>query len=241
MLQEAVRDVLVRIDTSIAAQPDFDCKTSDREFTLSISDYTMAMLMPHALAIAAQQRSQVRFKMLQQTSSPARSLERGETDLLIIPSSYCSSDHATDILFEEDFVGVVWNQSTHARRELTLERYTSAGHVIMQPLQTDQLAFENRYALQFGLSRRIALTTFSFTSLPFLVVGTELIATMHTRLARRLQSSLPISLLPVPIPLPKLEQAMQWHKYLTLDPGLMWLRQLMVDAARALVAEDPSA
>lgn len=53
VLQEAVRDVLVRIDTSIAAQPEFNCSRSDREFKLFISDYSMDMLMPHALALAA--------------------------------------------------------------------------------------------------------------------------------------------------------------------------------------------
>lgn len=241
VLQEAVRDVLVRIDTSIAAQPEFDCKTSDREFALTVSDYSMAILMPHALARAARQRSRVRFKMLPQVSSPSRALERGETDLLIIPSAYCSPDHPTESLFQEQFVCAVWNQSAHARRELTVARYTEASHIVMQPLQTDQLAFENWFVLQYGVTRRIELTTFSFASLPFLVVGTELIATMHARLARRLQASLPITLLPVPLPMQKLEQTMQWHKYLTLDPGLVWLRQLMVDAANDMAAADAPA
>ncbi|MEY2874725.1 MAG: hypothetical protein RLZZ373_2096 [Pseudomonadota bacterium] len=233
-LQDAVRDVLVRIDTSIAAQPDFDCTRSDREFTLFMSDYSMSMLMPHALAIAAQQGSTVRFKLLPQIAAPARALERGEADLLIIPKAYCSPDHPTEVLFEESFVCAVWRESFHARAGLTEKQYAVANHVVMQPFQTEQPAFESWFVQQHGLKRRIAVTCYSFSALPFLVAGTELVATVHARLARRVLASLPLALLPVPLPMPALEQVMQWHKYRTLDPGLVWLRVLMQQATAAM-------
>jgi LysR family transcriptional regulator, nod-box dependent transcriptional activator len=233
-LQDAVRDVLVRIDTSIAAPPEFDCAKSDREFTVFMSDYSMSVLMPHVLAIAAQQRSTARFKLLPQITAPARALERGEADLLIIPKAYCSPDHPTDVLFEEDFLCAVWCESIHARVGLTFDRYASAGHVVMQPFESAQPAFESWFVQRFGLARRIEVSCYSFAALPFLVMGTELVATVHARLARRVLPSLPIALLPVPLPMPALEQVMQWHKYRTLDPGLVWLRTLMQQASAAM-------
>lgn len=237
-LQEAVRDVLLRIDTSIAAVPQFDSSTSDREFLLFVSDYTMAMLMPHALALAARQRSTVRFKLLPQVASPARSLERGEADLLLIPKAYCSPDHPSEVVFAEEHVCVVWNESAAARTGMSFERYAEAGHVVMVPTETSQPSFEGWFVQRFGLSRRIAVTAYSFVAPVFLVVGTELVATVHARLARRLSASLPITILPVPLPMPQLEQAMQWHKYRATDPGLMWLRQLMKDASTAMQASE---
>jgi LysR family nod box-dependent transcriptional activator len=125
-----------------------------------------------------------------------------------------------------------------ARKELTFERYSEAGHVVMLPAQSEQPAFENWINQRYGVSRRIEVTTYSFTASAFLIIGTERIATMHARLARRLQPALPITLLPVPLTMPPMEQAMQWHKYRTLDPGLAWLRQLMVDATRLMAAAD---
>jgi DNA-binding transcriptional LysR family regulator len=237
-LQEAVRDVLLRIDTSIAAMPQFDSSNSDREFILFVSDYTMATLLPHVLALAARQRSTVRFKLLPQVASPARSLERGEADILVIPKAYCSPDHPAEVILEEDHVCVVWSQSTAARAGMSFERYAEAGHVVMVPTESGQPAFEGWFVQRFGLSRRIAVTAYSFAALPFLVVGTELVATVHARLARSLAASLPITILPVPLPIPKLEQAMQWHKYRASDPGLMWLRQLLKDAAAAMHTAD---
>ena len=235
-LQEAVRDVLLRIDTSVAAQPEFDCSKSDREFTLFVSDYSLDVLMPHALTLAARQRSTVRFRLLPQVGTPARSLEHGEADLLIIPKVFCSPDHPTEILFNEDFLCTVWNESRLARSGLSFERYASAGHVVMQPQDNPQPAFESWFVERYGLARRIEVSSFSFASLPFLVVGTEFVATVHARLARRLQPALPITLLPMPLPMPPLDQSMQWHKYRTLDPALVWLRTLIRDAATAMVA-----
>ena len=232
--REAVRDVLVRIDTSIAAQPEFDCTSSDREFRLSISDYSMEVLLPRVLALAAQQRSTVRFKLQPQVASPARALERGDADLLVIPKAYVSPDHATELLFNDEFVCAVWRDSSHARQALSFERYASAGHVVMQPVDTDKPAFESWFVQRYGLSRRVEVTTYSFAALPFLVVGTERIATVHSMLARAIAPSLPVTLLPLPLPMPPFEQAMQWHKHRSLDPGLVWLRGLMHQAARML-------
>ena len=237
VLREAVRDVLMRIDATISAQPEFDPTRSDREFTLFVSDYSMAVFIPHALALASRQRSTARIRLLPQVAEPYRALERGEADLLIIPSAYVSSEHPSEKLFEEEFVCAVWRDSQLARGELTIERYVNAGHVVMQPTESSQPAYEDWFVQQHGISRRIGCLTYSFGAMPFLVVGTELIATVHLRLARRLQAALPIALKPLPLPMPLLEQTMQWHKYRSRDPGLVWLRSLMQQGAKAMDAE----
>ncbi len=234
VLREAVRDVLVRIDTSIAAQPQFDCTNSDREFRLCISDYSMEVLLPRVLANASRLRSTVRFRLQPQVAYPAHALERGEADLLVIPKAYVSPDHPTDMLFNDEFVCAVWRESSHARRGLGFEDYASAGHVVMQPVDTDKPALESWFVQRFGLSRRIEVTTYSFAALPFLVVGTERVATAHSMLARAVEPALPIKLMPLPMPMPPFEQAMQWHKHRSLDPGLLWLRDVVKQAARGL-------
>lgn len=236
VLCEAVRDVLLRIDCTIGAQPQFDPSVSEREFTLFVSDYSMEMFIPQVLALANRQRSKARFRLLPQIALPHRALERGEADLLIIPEAYMSSDSPSERLFKENFVCVVWRDSQLARTGLTVERYVEAGHVVMQPAETQLTAFEDWFVKRHGISRRHQVHSYSFGAMPFLVVGTELIATVHVRLARRLLPALPITLLPVPLPMPELDQAMQWHKYRAQDPGLIWLRSLLLQAAAEMDA-----
>lgn len=235
-IQDAVRDVLVRIDATITARPEFVAARSDRLFRIFVSDYTMVTLIPHLLALSSQQSLGVRFEFLPQTSQPQRMLERGEADLLVVPNNYCSAEHPTELLMEEDFCCIVWAQSPLAQGALTLERYLNAGHVVMQPPSSSP-SFEGAVMQRLGLARRVEVTTFSFVGALSLVVGTQRIATVHRRLARYAQQFLPVAVLAPPIALPTMAQAMQWHQHRTNDPGLMWLRSLML---RAVVEMDRS-
>lgn len=228
-LQDAVRDVLVRVDTTISAKPEFIAAKSDREFRIFVSDYTMVTLMPHVLALAATESAGVRFHFLPQVNHPQRLLERGEADLLVIPQIYCSPDHPTDALLEEDFCCLVWSASPLAQQPLTLGAYQSAGHVVMQPPGAAP-SFEGAAMQRQEVTRRVEVATFSFVGALSLVVGTQRIATVHRRLALYAQRFLPVTVLEVPVALPKMEQAMQWHKYRTNDPGLAWLRELLLRA-----------
>jgi LysR family transcriptional regulator, nod-box dependent transcriptional activator len=232
-LKDAVRDVLVRVDSTIAMQPKFEPAQSDREFQLLVSDYTLTVLAPHLVALAAEQSPGVRFQFHPQVENPQRVLERGEADLLVIPTGFCSPDHPIEVLFEEEFCCVVWSGSRLAAAgTVSFEDYTAAGHVMMQP--PGGTSFETWFMQRYGVSRRIEVTTFSFATAPSLVVGTERIATLHTRLARLVQRHLPLTLLTPPMPMPRMEQAIQWHKYRTQDPGLVWLRGLLQQASRRM-------
>lgn len=234
LLHEAVRDVLVRIDTTVAALPAFDPSESEREFTLFVSDYSMEMLVPGMLALAHQRNCKVRFNLQPQVGQPHRHLERGEADLLIIPENFCSADHPVEQLFQDRFVCVVWRDSPLAQGELTRARYLQAHHASMRPPEGGLPVFDSWLASDHGLTREIGLTTYSFSVIPYLVVGTDLIGTVHSRQAVKLQGLLPIEIRPVPLAMKTFQQTMQWHKYRTRDPGLIWLRELLREAAAGM-------
>ena len=240
-LHDAVRDVLVRIDSTIATQPSFDPASSDRSFRLFLSDYTQMVLAPHLLALAAEQRCKARFKFLPQVTNPQRSLERGEADLLIIPRGFTSPDHPQEVLYEEGFDCVLWEGSALAQGEFSFERYMAASHVVMQPPDGIGESFEAWFVKRYGITRRVAVTTYSFATLPALVSGTDFVATVHARLARLFVGHWPLALRTPPLPMEHMQQSVQWHKYRTQDPGLTWLRALLKVAVermdrRSLVA-----
>ncbi|MBK8107656.1 MAG: LysR family transcriptional regulator [Betaproteobacteria bacterium] len=227
-LRDAVRDVLVRVDATIAIQPEFDPSKSDRIFRIFVSDYTQMVFAPHLLALAHEERCAARFEFLPQVSHPERSLERGEADLLIIPRGFLSPEHPEETLYSEEFVCVVWRHGSLAQGELSFERYLAAGHVVMQPQGGGGGdSFEAWFVKRYGVTRRVAVTSYGFSALPAMVVGTEFIATVHARLAHALQPALPIELRQPPLPITAMEQGLQWHKYRTQDPGLVWLRGLL--------------
>jgi DNA-binding transcriptional LysR family regulator len=181
------------------------------------------------LALAHQRAPGVRFQLLPQSDEPQRALERGEVDLLIIPQGYCSPDHPTEFLFDEILSCVVWSGGRFAAAPITLDDFKSAGHVVVTP-RLDKPAFDGIFMQQYGIARKTEVTTFSFASAPFLVAGTDRIATVHTRLAEQACKLLPLTIKRLPMEVPKMRQVMQWHKYRAFDPGLVWLRGLLHEA-----------
>lgn len=233
-LADAVRDVLVRIESTIAARPAFDPAATDRVFRIFMSDYTQMVLMPHVLALAGRQRCSARFELLPQVANPQRNLERGEADLLVIPRGFLSPDHPHDVLYEEAFVCVLWRDGALARADFGFDQYAAAEHVVMQPQGKVGDSFEGWFVKRYGISRRVAVTTYGFATLPALVVGTEYVATVHERLARRFTASWPLVTRSPPFPLEPMQQSMQWHRYRTQDPGLVWLRGLLHQAVAGM-------
>lgn len=230
-LQEGVRDLLLRIESTVGVQPEFEPHASDRTFRIFASDFTQAVLAPALFTLAAQARSTVRFEFLPQVAEPHRDLERGEADLLVIPTGFLSQEHPYEPLFYEDFVCMVWRDSRLAASELTFDRYVNAEHVVMQPSGSRVDAFEGWFLKRYGVTRKVMVTTYSFVTLPPMVVGTERVATVHQRVAHRMVKAWPLEIRPAPVPFDRMEESMQWHKFRSKDPGLVWLRGLMKQAA----------
>jgi len=233
ILQDSVRDVLVRVDSAISARPVFDPLTSDRVFRIFCSDFSAFTIIPHLLAIAADMKATVGFDLLPQVDQPDKALERGEADLLLIPRDYCSPSHPSETLFSETFSCIVWSGSPLANISMTPDIFSSAGHVVTRPHNSAR-SIESTLLDQLGIHRNIEVNIFSFAALPHLVVGTDRIATVHTRLALQAQAYLPLTLHKTPFELPLMEQTMQWHQYRTLDPGLAWLRSMLGRARLAM-------
>ena len=236
-LKANVRNALNNIESTILVQPSFDPKTTDRIFSVFCSDYTQTVLAPHALELVGKQQSTARFQFLAQVHNPDEQLEQGKADLLIIPSDFVSTRHPSKVLYEEEFVCVVWKDSEIAKGKLTTEKYAEAGHVLMRPAVVKKDFFETSFAQRYGIKRRLIATTFSFASLPALVIGSENIATIHARLARKMAKVWPLKILPLPFDIPPMKQCVQWHQYRNNDEGLIWLIDTLKSAAINMDAE----
>lgn len=233
-LMDPVRDILVRVRATIVTRPDFDPAESDRTFNLLASDYSIGTFMPRLIRQASELGSRMSFRFLPLIEMPARALDRGDADLLVIPDAFRSQEHPFEVLFEEELVCVVWSESSHVREGLSSEQYNAASHVVMEPSAVQGRTFESMLVERAGISRKIAVSTYSFSSLPALVVGTEYVATLQRRLARRLAAHLPVQVVPAPMDLPKMPFIAQWHAYRTSDPAMHWLRSTL----RAVVEAD---
>ncbi|AJQ95697.1 LysR family transcriptional regulator [Gynuella sunshinyii] len=234
-----VRNVLNAIESTVLLQPEFDPLKTDRVFSFFTSDYTQMVLSPRLLSLAAGQQSTARFQFQPQVENPYEALERGEADFLIIPMDYVSPDHPSEVLYEEDFVCIQWQGSPFANQPMTLERYESAGHIVMRPDGVRyRNFFESTLEKHYDIQRRVVVTSYSFSVLPSMIIGTDYIATMHRRLAQLLAKGLSLVIHELPFQIPPMKQAMQWHQYRNNDPGLEWVKEMLRRAADSLSNPD---
>ncbi|MGV7215209.1 LysR family transcriptional regulator [Bradyrhizobium sp. UFLA05-112] len=232
-LKDSVRDLLVRIEWTVAATSQFDPAQSNRRFTILASDYTLATLAPALLASCERTAPDVKFNFLNQVAAPDRLLEQGAVDLLIIPREFCSENHPFEKVLQDDFCAVAWTKGRYAKGKLTMKDFSSAPHVVMQPSEGMQ-SLETVFLTRLGIERRIDVITYSFSSMAGLVAGTNRIATIHRRLAKEALRRLPIKILELPFQLPQMNQSVQWHRYRSNDAGLAWLLKTIKLAAKTL-------
>jgi DNA-binding transcriptional LysR family regulator len=233
-LRPEITDVLTRIEAAIATKPSFDPKVAGREFRLLVSDYSLHTIIPPVLALTAPFGDRVRFHFLRQTERPDILLERGEADLLIAPSAVCSPEHPAVKLFEDDYCCVAWRRGKYGGRPLTRKAFVTAGHVRYLSSAT-MGALDSALLDKMGIPRRTEVSTFTFCSVPHLVVGTNRIAVVHRRTAQLWARQLPITVLEIPFRFERFEQQMQWHHYRSRDPGLIWVRDIFRQAASKML------
>jgi DNA-binding transcriptional LysR family regulator len=231
-LIEPVREVLMRIDSTIAAQPEFDPASESRDFTLLASDFTMTVLVPPLLESLFKEAPGIRIHIRSQADRPDEVLEQGKADFLIIPSQFLSKNHPSAALFEEDYVCVTWEGNTRVRERLLLDDYLSCGHVTANFSGDRQgTTFDGWFMDSFEVARRVEVTAPSMAALPAMVIGTDRIATVHRRVAERAATYLPVRLWEPPLKIPRLVQTLQWHKYKSNDAATIWLRQRLIEVA----------
>ncbi|HCN46661.1 MAG TPA: nodulation protein NfeD [Pseudomonas sp.] len=232
-LEIPVREVLLKIQTSITAKPVQDIAESKRHFRIMASDYLISVLFAEVIREVNLQAPLMTFELISPGETAREMLMRGEVDLMIAPDHYIVKEHPSQLLFEEQHVCVVCRDNQAVGERLTLEQYLELGHVSVVFGRNRTPGIEEWFMSEYGCKRRLEVITHDFNTLPQLVVGTQRVATVHSRLARLYARNLPLRIVPSPVALPAMQEYMSWHRSLDRDPVLAWLRGKLLEMASA--------
>lgn len=234
-LIDPVREVLMRIDSTITNPPVFDPAKATRKFVLLLSDFTTAVFVPAMLEALYKEARGIGIELRMLNDRPIDQLEQGDADLLIIPAQYVSPDHPSASLFEEQYLCVTWSGNSRIQEELTFNDYLECGHVVANYATGQQrAAFDSWFLDRFGVKRHVEVSAPTMAALPRMVVGTDRIATVHKRLALQAEQILPIRLWQPPLEVPTLVQKLQWHRHRDADPALTWMRELALRVGKTI-------
>jgi DNA-binding transcriptional LysR family regulator len=88
--------------------------------------------------------------------------------------------------------------------------------------------------LRRGISPNVVLTTGGWLPLPFLVAGTDLVAAIPERLARRTGAAAGVTIVEPPFGILELVEAAWWHPLHATDLALTWLRGIVAEVAASM-------
>ncbi|WP_323037232.1 LysR substrate-binding domain-containing protein [Pararhodobacter sp.] len=157
-------------------------------------------------------------------------LEHGEIDLLITPDVFVTEEHPSALLFEDKYVVAAWKDGKYGNVTMDKATYEAASHAIMS-LPNAAKSGETYMLAKHGVTRRVDVQSYSFSTLPHLITGTDRVATIHASLARVQAAANELVIYPMPIDLSPLRMMVQWHAYRDNDHGIIWLRDLLKNAA----------
>lgn len=224
----------LRMFESTLRPPRFDARTSTRTFTIATSDYVELVLLAPLLARLTRVAPLVKLTVCPWAHHRVPELlAAAEADLMIGFHDRLPPHHRDVVLFEETYAVIVRRGHPLVRQKPTAKTYASLRHIMVSQ-QPGARSGIDRALAERGLSREVAVRVSHFLNVPALVARTDLVAALSRRVAEPFARTLPIRLFPAPVPLVPSRVRMVWHESADAEPGQRWLRDLVVDVARAV-------
>lgn len=232
-LAPAIHRVLVDLASVLRGDETFDPVTAHHTFRIGASDYVELVLLPPLLERLGRIAPGINLWVHTFADHGDEALATGALDLVIGPprGSARPAGSYEKLLFDESFTCIVRAGHPLAETKLTLARYCAAAHLLVAPRGTPGSFVDDALAA-VGRSRRVALAIPHFLVVPYVIAGSDLVATLATRVATMFAETLGLTLMPPPLALPKFQIAVAWHERSHGDAAHRWLRdQLLAVAA----------
>lgn len=228
------RSILLQAEAMLNTTPTFDPLAARRTFTLMVSDFVCTVLISKVAATLSRIAPQVTLDVRSFSQQPSASLERGDTDFLLMPGRYLSPDHPQETLFHDEFCCIAASDNDEVGETISLEQFMQMGHVVASFGQNRTPSIDDFFFRQFGNQRRIELYTHAFHSVPQMIVGTKRIATLPRSLVDYYVGQMPIRILQHDFELPSISESVQWNRFADADPGMAWMRAVLREHSAAL-------
>jgi LysR family nod box-dependent transcriptional activator len=242
-LAPQVRNILQQVRVTIETRPTFDSATAQRRLRVMTSDYLIEVLLADVVRQLATTAPGIQLEIVPSGEAGRTAFLRGDLDMIIAPDRHLLDEHPHTLLFEETFSCVVWAGNDSVSDPLTIQQYLAMSHVVVQLGPGQLTLFDEWFAEQRSkgelAERRIDIIAPNFGVVPHLVVGTQRVATMHSRHARLHQQLLPLRVIEPPPGFPMMREMVQWHRHLDSDPAIRWFVAVLTSfaATNTLVAD----
>ncbi|QIZ78774.1 LysR family transcriptional regulator [Ferrimonas lipolytica] len=241
-LEEPLRQWL-QLSNSMLQPQQFDPKTDERSFTLTMAEtafHTLLPLMPKLNQLAPN----MKLRIAPQTLAQFELLQQGKADLLIVPRdtdprapypwqvkhlpSYLSSQQ----LYRDNHV-VLMRQQHPLRHCWDMDAFLQTSHITIS-VEGNERWFMDDVLSAIDTERHVGARVPDFHSAALMAQHSDMIFVCASQFAHNLAPRFNLTTLPVPLHLGEISFNMLWAPMLDNDPAHSWLRQFFIDETKSL-------
>ena len=223
-----LRPLLEELEGLASPPKPFAPAHATKALTIGLSDYVAFVLLPPLVRRLRSEAPGVRLVVRNTTSlSGAAMVEAGEVDLAVgyFPDPPKRLERLP--LFREEFLCAArWGHPAF-QGPLTPEIYQGQDHLNVS-LGGEAQGFIDGALAEAGIRRRISVTAGHFLMVPFLLGGSDLVATEPARMLKALAAPLGLALRPPPLQLPGFAIDLLRLRRTAGDQALLWLADIMM-------------
>ena len=209
----------------------FDSATSTRPVVLGLSDIAEMAFLPSILGYLRSMAPKCPVvTFTRRDSSLADALEKGEVDVAVgyFPA-LAQRNFRQRRLTKHGFACLLRAGHPLWKSRLTVSAFLAAEHIVVRREGRSQDVLE-RYIERRKMRRKIAMYTSNVLSVPFIVMETQLVATLPYAVVTRfasITSQVAAALPPFDL---TYDLKLHWHRRFDNDPRSIWLREQLAAA-----------
>lgn len=162
----------------------------------------------------------------------AEALFNREVDLAITSGGYSARGLSRQVLGESDYACLIDSESLKKRDgRLTLDDYVSRPHLLVS--SSGVIGIVDEALASFGRKRIVSASTTHFAVLPYLLQGSNAVATIPSHAAMSISGMTNLLMVPCPLDLPRYPIELGWRTARVRDSAAIRVQQLIVDLFNA--------
>jgi DNA-binding transcriptional LysR family regulator len=230
-LFDPIREVLDKVRSDVLPSLGFDPAHDRREFRIGASDAGEIVVLPALIRKLSGIADTCTLRAVRLADvDTARALEEGLIELAIGSLPQRPQHLYEQLLYHHDFTVIVRRGHPRIKGVLTQDNYLREGHVVVSSGTDRYLVSTGLEPL--GLKRRVIMTVGGFLGLPWLLEGSDWIATVPTHIGQAFAKRFPLRCANLPVRVPPYPITSHWHPRSHHDPGHRWMRQMVFDLMR---------
>ena len=212
---------------------DFDAARSERHFRLMMPDLAVELLMPPLMKKLDAAAPGVRIEVVPWRGPAIFTAEFARTIDLVISIGDAFKGFHRQLLYTDSDALAVRRDHPMAAKLKRRDAFLEARHVAVV-IRGQNADLIDTWLLGKGVRRRIALVVPGYIEALHIVARTDLVAFVPRRLIAALAKPLSLTAIVPPLDPGIDEQFMFYPTRAQMDPGSIWLRNLMLEVGRGL-------